>query len=174
MVLQPMNSTSSSTTTSNTVWDSRITVTLSEIRKLVAEIRAAQNESDTIEVKKAMGGTPKRLYEAMSAFANRTGGGIILFGLDETTDFSITGVGDTHLLIEETTHLASDNMEPALRPEFTVDEIEGKTVVATEINEVPASQKPCFYKNAGLPKGAYLHVGNTNRRMTEYEVFGYL
>jgi predicted HTH transcriptional regulator len=29
----------------------------------------------------------------MSAFANRTGGGIILFGLDESADFSITGVG---------------------------------------------------------------------------------
>ncbi len=47
-------------------------------------------------------------------------------------------------------------------------------VVAVEIDEIPASQKPCFYKNAGLPKGAYLRVGNTNRQMTEYEVFGYL
>ena len=90
------------------------------------------------------------------------------FGLDESTDFSITGVGDAHRLQEEITSLASDNMEPALRPEFTVDEIDGDTVVAAEIDEVPASQKPCFYKNAGLPKGAYLRVGNTNRQMTEY------
>ena len=149
-------------------------MTLEELRKLVAEIRSAQSESDTVEVKTARGGTPKRLYEAMSAFANRTGGGIILFGLDESTDFSITGVGDAHRLQEEITCLASDNMEPALRPEFTVDEIDGETVVAAEIDEVPASQKPCFYKNAGLPKGAYLRVGNTNRQMTEYEVFGYL
>jgi len=34
--------------------------------------------------------------------------------------------------------------------------------------------QPCFHKTAGLPKGAYLRVGNTNRQMTEYEVFGYL
>ena len=149
-------------------------MTLEELRKLVSEICSAQSESDTVEIKKARGGTPKRLYEAMSAFANRTGGGIILFGLDETTDFSITGVGDTHRLQEEITSLASDNMEPALRPEFTVDDIDGSTVVAVEIDEIPASQKPCFYKNAGLPKGAYLRVGNTNRKMTEYEVFGYL
>jgi len=149
-------------------------VTLKELKKLVAEIRSAQSESDTVEVKTAQGGTPKRLYEALSAFANRPGGGIILFGLDETADFSIVGVGDAHRLQEEITSLASDNMEPALRPEFTVDEIDGETVVAAEIDEVPASRKPCFYKNAGLPKGAYLRVGNTNRRMTEYEVFGYL
>jgi len=149
-------------------------VTLEELKKLVSEIHSAQSESDTVEVKTAKGGTPKRLYEAMSAFANHTGGGIILFGLDESKDFSTVGVGDAHRLQEEITSLASDNMEPSLRPEFTVDDIDGLTVVAAEIDEIPASQKPCFYKNAGLPKGAYLRVGNTNRQMTEYEVFGYL
>jgi len=65
-------------------------------------------------------------------------------------------------------------MEPALRPHFLVDEIEGETVVAVEVDEVPSAQKPCFYKPPGLPRGAYLRVGNTNRQMTEYEVFGYL
>ncbi len=65
-------------------------------------------------------------------------------------------------------------MEPALRPHFLVDEIDGETVVMVEVDEIPAAQKPCFYKPAGLPKGAYLRVGNTNRQMTEYEVFGYL
>ncbi len=149
-------------------------MTLEELRQLVSEIRFTRSESDTVEVKTARGGTPKRLYEAMSAFANRTGGGIILFGLDESRNFSIAGVGNAHQLQEEITSLASDNMEPALRPEFTIDEIDGKIIVAVEIDEVPASQKPCFYKTAGLPKGAYLRVGNTNRQMTEYEVFGYL
>jgi len=149
-------------------------MTIQELNKLVSELQASQSESETLEVKKARGGTPKKLYEAMSAFANHTGGGIIVFGIDESTDFSITGVGDAHRLIEEITSLASDNMEPTLRPEFTVDKIDGETVVAIEIDEVPASQKPCFYKTAGLPKGAYLRVGNTNRQMTEYEVFGYL
>jgi len=41
------------------------------------------------------------------ADANRTGGGIILFGLDESADFSVTGVGDAHRLQEEITNLAS-------------------------------------------------------------------
>ncbi|MGD2012250.1 MAG: ATP-binding protein, partial [Desulfobacterales bacterium] len=145
-----------------------------DLQNLIAEIQAAQSESDTVEVKTARGGTPKRLYEALSALANHTGGGIILFGLDETKDFSIVGVGDAHQLQEDVTSSASVNMEPAIRPQFTVDEIDGSTVVAAEIDEVPASQKPCFHKTSGLPKGAYLRVGNTNRQMTEYEVFGYL
>jgi ATP-dependent DNA helicase RecG len=65
-------------------------------------------------------------------------------------------------------------MEPALRPRFLVDEINGETIAAVEIDEAPSVQKPCFYRPVGLPKGAFIRVGNTNRQMTEYEVFGYL
>src|SRR5262245_13602281 len=149
-------------------------MTRDEVRQLIADVQKRQSELASVEVKAARGGTPRRLYEPLSAFANRTGGGVLLFGLDESRDFSIVGVGDAHRLQEEITHLASSDMEPALRPHFLVDEIEGETVVAVEVDEVPAAQKPCFYKQSGLPKGAYLRVGNTNRQMTEYEVFGYL
>lgn len=149
-------------------------MTLDELKQLISEVQRRQSELDSVEVKSARGGTPRRLYEPLSALANRTGGGVLLFGLDESADFSIVGVGDAHRLQEEITHLASADMEPVLRPQFLVDEIEDETVVAVEIDEIPAVQKPCFNKQAGLPKGAYLRVGNTNRQMTEYEVFGYL
>jgi ATP-dependent DNA helicase RecG len=141
---------------------------------LVNEVQRRRSELDNVEVKSARGGTPRRLYEALSAFANRPGGGVILFGFDESSAFSTVGVGDSHRLQEEVTHLASSEMEPALRPVFTLCEIDGNTVVTVEIDEVGVSQKPCFYKTAGLPKGAYIRVGNTNRQMTDYEVFGYL
>jgi ATP-dependent DNA helicase RecG len=149
-------------------------MTLEELRRLVEEIRQRQSELDNVEVKAAKGGTPKRLYESLSAFANRPGGGVVVFGLDESRGFEIVGVGDLKRLQEEVSGAASDQMEPAIRPVFTVDEIDGKIIAAIEVEEVPAAQKPCFYKSAGLPKGAYIRVGNTNRPMTEYEVFGYL
>jgi ATP-dependent DNA helicase RecG len=149
-------------------------MTREELQQLIAEVQKHQSELANVEVKAARGGTPRRLYEPLSAFANRTGGGVLLFGLNESSDFSISGVGDAHRLQEEITHLASSDMEPALRPQFLVDEINGETVVAVEIDELSAAQKPCFHKPAGLAKGAYLRVGNTNRQMTGYEVFGYL
>jgi ATP-dependent DNA helicase RecG len=149
-------------------------MTRDELRQLIADVQRRQSELDNVEVKAARGGTPRRLYEPLSAFANRTGGGVLLFGLDESRDFSIVGVGDVQRLQEEVTNLASAEMESALRPHFLVDEIDGETVAAVEVEEISAAQKPCFYKQAGLPKGAYLRVGNTNRQMTEYEVFGYL
>ncbi len=148
-------------------------MTLEELRQLVADVQRRRSELDNVEIKVARGGTPQRLYESLSAFANRTGGGVLLFGLDERGDFSIVDVGNAHRLQEEIAHLASAEMEPALRPQFVLDEIDGETIVAAEIEEISASQKPCFYKPAGLFSGAYLRVANTNRHMTEYEVFGY-
>jgi ATP-dependent DNA helicase RecG len=65
-------------------------------------------------------------------------------------------------------------MEPALRPDFTIEEINGQTIVAVEVPEVPIEQKPCYFNPAGLQKGSYIRVGNTNRQMTDYEIFGYV
>jgi ATP-dependent DNA helicase RecG len=145
-----------------------------EILELIADVQQLQSELDDIEVKSARGGTPQRLYEPLSAFANRTGGGVILFGLDESRNFEIVGVGNAHRLQEEIGHLANADMEPALRPEFTVEEIEGKIVVAVEVFELTAALRPCFYRPAGLQRGSYIRVGNTNRLMTDYEIFGYV
>jgi len=131
-------------------------VTLEELRQLVADVQRRRSELDNVEVKAARGGTPRRLYEALSAFANRTGGGVLLFGLNEEKDFSVVGVGNVQRLQEEVTHMASAEMEPALRPQFVVDEINGETVIAAEIEEIAANQKPCFYKPAGLSLVAYL------------------
>ena len=144
-------------------------MTREELKQLIEELQQRQSELDNVEVKTAKAGTPKRLYESLSVFANRPVGGIVLFGLDEGRKFEMVGVGDFQRLQEEITAVTSDQMDPSLRPQFTIDEVDGNIIVALEIDEVPAQQKPCFYKNAGLPKGAYIRVGNTNRPMTEYE-----
>ena len=109
-----------------------------ELLQLITEVQTRQSEFDHVEVKAARGGTPKRLYETLSAFANRTGGGVLLFGLDESKGFLVVGVGDAHRLQEDITSLASADMEPALRPQFVVDEIEDETFFAVEIEEIPA------------------------------------
>jgi len=149
-------------------------MTHEELLELIRSVERFQSELGDIEVKAAQRGTPQRLFESLSAFANRTGGGVILLGLDENRAFEVVGVGDAHRITAEVSHLSAENMEPALRPEFTLAEVEGKPVLAIEVFEVPAEQKPCFYKTAGLQSGAYIRVGNTNRQMSGYEVFSYL
>lgn len=148
-------------------------MTQEELFELIAEVQRDQCELDDVEVKSARGGTPKRLFESLSAFANRPGGGVMLFGLDEEQDFNVVGVGNADHLQREISDLTSSEMEPPLRPECTVENINNKTVVVVEVSELPADQKPCFYKPADLKNGAYIRVGNTNRKMTDYEIFGY-
>jgi hypothetical protein len=46
-------------------------MTRDDLKQLIAEVQRRQSELDNVEVKTARGGTPKRLYEALSAFANR-------------------------------------------------------------------------------------------------------
>lgn len=149
-------------------------MTREELQQLITEVQQSQCELADIEVKSAHGGTPQRLYEPLSAFANRTEGGVILFGLDESRNFEIVGVGNAHRLQEEISHLYWTDMEPQIHPEFTVELFEGKTVVALEVSSVPADKRPCHYKNAGMQKGSYIRIGNTNRAMTDYEIFGYV
>ena len=48
-------------------------MTREELLELIAEVQQHQSELDDVGVKSARGGTPKRLFEPLSAFTNRTG-----------------------------------------------------------------------------------------------------
>jgi ATP-dependent DNA helicase RecG len=47
-----------------------------ELLELISEVQQHQSELDDIEVKSAHKGTPQRLYEPISAFANSMSGGL--------------------------------------------------------------------------------------------------
>ena len=143
-----------------------------ELAELVREIMAYKCERQNIELKRAAGGTPEKLYDTLSSFSNQTGGGIILFGIDEKNDFALTGVYDAQDLQTQVTS-QSLQMEPAVRPVFTAAEIEGKTVVSAEISECDVFDKPCFYKGAGRLRGSYIRVGEADMPMTDYEIYSY-
>ena len=148
---------------------------LEELRRLVDQVRQRKMEPDAVEVKAARVDTPK-VYDSLSAFGNRPGGGVLLLGLDEKQGFRVVGVGNAQKVQSEIANWARDQMEPPLNLQFTVDEIEGLTVMAVEVSEVPNEQKPCYYKPKGLKGngGAYLRSGGTDRPMTDYEIFSYI
>ena len=143
-----------------------------ELEQLVRDIVRQRCERQNIELKRAAKGTPERLYDTLSSFSNQTGGGIILFGIDEKNDFALTGVYDAQDLQTQITNQALQ-MQPVVRPLFTVAEIDGKTIVSAEISECDLFEKPCFYQGAGRMRGAYVRVGDADLPMTEYEIYSY-
>ncbi len=142
-----------------------------ELVELVNKILQTKSESNYLEVKAAREGCPK-LLETLSSFSNQNGGGIIVFGIDETNSFEVCGVYDSADLQKKLMEQAIQ-MEPELRPLCTVVNIDGRTVVSAEIQEIDNDQKPCFYKGVGRLKGSYVRVGDGDRHMTEYEVYSY-
>ena len=148
-------------------------MTRAELLRLIATLQANGCETDDLEVKTASGGTPKRLERSLSAFAN-THGGVLLFGLDERHNFKLVGVRDAQALQKDLAELAQSQMEPAVSIEIANEIVSGVSVVVAEVEEFSPSLKPCHHRGKDAFEGSYLRVGNTNHRMTQYQVWGYL
>ena len=52
-----------------------------ELKNLVKKIQRFQAEFQTVEVKRAEGGAPEKLFDTLSSFSNQNDGGVIVFGL---------------------------------------------------------------------------------------------
>lgn len=142
-----------------------------ELIKLIHDTQAVKSESNTIEVKAAKNGCPK-VRDTLSAFSNQSGGGVIIFGVDENEDYSVCGVYDAADLMKQV-DAQCQQMTPIVRPLFTVIQLEGNTVVSAEIQEIDNADKPCFYSGVGRLKGSYIRSGDGDRLMTEYEVYSF-
>ena len=143
-----------------------------ELIKLVKEIQIQQCETQTVEVKAANKDCPTRLFDTLSSFSNQDGGGIIVFGVNEKSGFETVGVYDPqdlqHRIAEQ-----CKQMQPAVRPLFSVVVTGNKTIVSAEIPGVDISERPVHYKGVGRVKGSFVRVGEADEPMTEYEIYSY-
>lgn len=142
-----------------------------ELIKLIHDTQAVKSESNTVEIKAARKGCPK-VRDTLSSFSNQTGGGVIIFGVDENEDYCVCGVYDAADLMKQV-DAQCQQMTPIVRPLFTVIQIDGSTVVSAEIQEIDNADKPCFYSGVGRLKGSYIRSGDGDRLMTEYEVYSF-
>lgn len=140
-----------------------------DLGEIVQNLRALGADISDVEVKKAEGGLPKSLRETLSAFANGHGG-VIILGLEEGRGFKATGLADPAKLAADLGAMCAEEMEPPVRAEIDIHEFEGRQVLVAEIPEALPTQKPCFYKGAGISKGSFVRVSDGDRRLTTYEV----
>lgn len=143
-----------------------------ELVNLVTDIVNLKCERQNIELKKAAGGTPERLYNTLSSFSNQNGGGIIVFGIDEDDGYKVCGVYDPQDLQKKVTEQALQMM-PVVRPLFTVGKVGEAVVVSAEISECDLIDKPCYYKGTGKLRGSFVRVGEADLPMTEYEIYSF-
>ena len=147
-------------------------MTVEELMEKLKMIQKMKCETQTLELKSALQGCPKRLYDSLSSFSNQDEGGIIIFGIDEKQNYKEVGVYDPQD-IQKKINEQCLQMEPVVRPLLTVVEKNEKFFVSAEIPGIDITERPCHYKGQGRLKGSYTRVGDSDEPMTEYEVYSY-
>ena len=150
----------------------KIEMSEADLKSLIAKIQNTKAEFQTVEVKRSKLGAPEKLFDTLSSFSNQDDGGVIVFGLDEQSGFSVTGINDIQALQKKVMEQC-EQMEPVVRAVFTAAEVDGQYVVSAEIPPVDIAERPCYYKGKGRLKGSYVRVGDADKPMTEYEVYSY-
>lgn len=131
------------------------------------------SELSDLEFKTSTSNIPNDIWRTISAFANRRGGGLIVFGVSQAIN-GITGCQNIDFMQTKLTEIFNDKMSFILRPEYHVINYEDKNILAVYVPECPKDYMPCYYKPIGLPNGAYIREGNTSRKITDNEFRTYI
>lgn len=131
-------------------------------------------ENNCIEVKKALGGVPKSVWETYSSFAN-TQGGIILLGVGERKDhtFELVDLPDPEKLVKDfwdgvnNPTIVSVNILSNRQVE--IHEVEGKHIVSITVPKADRRDRPVYLGTNPLT-GAYRRNGEGDYRCTREEV----
>jgi ATP-dependent DNA helicase RecG len=136
---------------------------------MVAALRSLGEDGHGVEVKSSVPKLPKSTPETLSAFANGSGG-VIILGLDERAGFVAAKGFQAGRIRDALAGACADRLQPPLRPAIEIIEFEGAPVVAAEIDPLIPSDKPCFVKERGMYQGSYIRSGDGDRRLSHYEV----
>lgn len=134
------------------------------------------DEHVKIEAKQCTSKIDKSVLETICAFSNEPdlGGGTILIGVSETFDpakpYEVTGVEDSDKLQKDLSSQCASMFNHPVRPTVTVESIEGKRVIVVEVQELDFKNKPLYFKNEGLPRGAWRRIGSTDQRCSEEDL----
>ncbi|MDR1798513.1 MAG: putative DNA binding domain-containing protein [Bifidobacteriaceae bacterium] len=112
-------------------------------------LRSEGSDTTRYEAKRALGGFPDNIAETLSAFANTPGGGVIIFGLDEQTDFAATGVYDVAKCQQAVASLARTALDPPIQVTTRVEQFQNASLVVADIPEADKSLKPVRVKRLG-------------------------
>jgi predicted HTH transcriptional regulator len=124
-------------------------------------------EWDNFEVKKAESQLPQNCWDTVSAFANTSGGWLVLGVSQNGKKFEITGVSGMEKLEQDlgNTLRSRNKFNVIITPIFQKYDIDGKKVLACFI---PSSDvKPVFYNSLA---NTFIRTGSGDQRASEFEI----
>lgn len=143
-----------------------------DIKDLLDQLNHS-DECSFIEAKKASE-IDRSILETVCAFSNEPGlcGGYILLGVEEETQslfpsYVIAGVTNPDKLQVDLGSQCASMFNTAVRPQIDVERIGSKIILKVFIPEAAEGTKPVYFKNEGLPRGAYRRIGSSDQRCTD-------
>ena len=140
-----------------------------ELVELVSSLRRIGGEPTTVEAKSGAGGFPKSVRESLVAFAN-TSGGTVVIGVEEDTGFQVVDIDDIAAYRDQLVSLSRDAITPPLQIETEIIEFEGKQILVAHVPPSTADHRPVYVTSKGVSTGADIRTGDGDRRMTEAEI----
>ncbi|MCL2655688.1 MAG: putative DNA binding domain-containing protein [Coriobacteriia bacterium] len=140
--------------------------TIEQLQSVLAQLRAERSDNQSYEVKTAAGGMPQSIRETISAFANTPGGGVIIFGVDESSSFGVVGVYDAKVCQQTLANIARKELSAPITIRTTVLTLNSRQVVWSEVNELDKSLKPVSIKNTGK---SYIRLYDGDYELSEQE-----
>lgn len=132
-------------------------------------------ESKNIEFKREIPQKHEKFLKDIIAFANCSGGKVIL-GVEDASN-SVVGIGEVNpfRLSDDITNMISDACVPQIETDITPQTLDGKTVLVIEV--LPGKFRPYYLKNVGKENSAYVRTNGTSRpadkwRLKELEMEG--
>ncbi len=138
-----------------------------DLAEAVSPMKVANTDLSSYEIKDAKGGFPASVVDSIVAFAN-TSGGVVILGISEKTFHSVDI--DVKTLQSKLSQAARDRITPPVTADVQVLTYEGKPVVIANIPELDVRQKPCYVKKYGRVNGSFLRTGDGDYKMTMYEI----
>lgn len=143
---------------------------IEELTELIQELKLGKCETQKLECKEARHNTPRSLLETLSAFSNAHGGGIILLGVGDAPTFPILGIEKLEQVQSGVVNMCAQELEPPIRPQISLHNIGGRSLLVIEVPEAGTSEKPVYIKARGIYHGSYIRQADGDHQLTEYEV----
>ena len=152
-------------------------LTDNDLRTIVLDAMTLSSETQNIEFKDSREGLYKQLWKPITAFSNSPGGGVIILGVkDDYATHKKTVVGGLNLdnLQQNIVSLLEQQIINKAEYQVRVFDYEKEKLLAVILAETPKENKPCYFSELGMDKGACVRAGNTNRQITEEELRAFL
>lgn len=147
-----------------------------QLEETIAHLRAQNNDDAHVEVKQSGQKLSNDVWETVSAFANTSGGTIILglseknhftpdssFDIQRNLDAFVTGIGDG----------GADNCKMSNPPHYKLQrmDFENAQLIVIEITENETGAKPCYITAKGIAGGSYKRVDDKDIHLSPTELF---